>query len=357
VSFVALGVGATILQAWLWGFPMLPDPGGPDPHGKSSAPRLLTNLHRLMGLAFVIIYVIMMVEMLPRLWEYQVELPPRTIVHACMGILIGVLLVTKISIIRWFQHFGAALPKIGLGILTCTLILAVLSIPYSLQAHGLGDTLEPQNLARVEKVLGTVPELASEAKQLATAEQLEHGRNLLVTKCVVCHDLRTILKRPRTAPEWHDVVERMLEKPSVSRPLEPEDVPPVTAYLVGITPDLKASKKRQKVQEEAAKAATAEPPAPATPPAPGEPAAPVPPAFDAAKAKQTFENDCSQCHEITDVQKAAPQDRAGWNKVIDRMVAENEAKFAPEARALILEHLVRTMGKPEGAAPPPAATP
>ena len=85
IAVVALGVAATVLQAWLWRFPMVPDPGGPDPNGRSTAPRGWTHVHRAMGVAFVAIYVVMMVEMVPRLWEYQVELPARTVVHMVMG--------------------------------------------------------------------------------------------------------------------------------------------------------------------------------------------------------------------------------------------------------------------------------
>ena len=48
IAFVALAIGATILQAWLWSFPMVPDPGGPDPNGKSTAPRSWTMIHRTM---------------------------------------------------------------------------------------------------------------------------------------------------------------------------------------------------------------------------------------------------------------------------------------------------------------------
>ena len=138
IAFLLIGVVATILQAWLWSFPMAPDPGGPDPNGKSTAPPFWTSVHRILGLLFVIIYIIMMVKMVPRLWEYQVELPARTVMHVVMGITIGMLLIAKIAIIRWFQHFGKALPMLGYGVLVCTVILSFLSLPFAIQAHGFG---------------------------------------------------------------------------------------------------------------------------------------------------------------------------------------------------------------------------
>ena len=42
-----------------------------------------------MGYAYLTIYVVLMVQMIPRLWQYQVELPARTVVHLSMGGLIG----------------------------------------------------------------------------------------------------------------------------------------------------------------------------------------------------------------------------------------------------------------------------
>ena len=248
IAFLAIGVVATVLQAWLWRFPMMPDPGGPDPNGKSSAPRSWTHVHRALGAAFVVIYVIMMIQMTPRLWEYQVELPARSILHAVMGITIGFLLVLKIAIIRWFQHFGKALPKIGAAIMLCTIILSFLSVPYALRAQDFGSATTPAALERV-KVLTAGLELGEAPETLATAEAMHRGREVLTVKCVVCHDLRTILRRPYTPEGWRDVVWRMMEKPQIERAMKPEDLAPVTAYLIAITPDLQVSAKRKRESE------------------------------------------------------------------------------------------------------------
>lgn len=248
IAFLAIGVVATVLQAWLWRFPMMPDPGGPDPNGKSSAPRSWTHVHRALGAAFVVIYVIMMIQMTPRLWEYQVELPARSILHAVMGITIGFLLVLKIAIIRWFQHFGKALPKIGAAIMLCTIILSFLSVPYALRAQDFGSATTPAALERV-KVLTAGLELGEAPETLATADAMHRGREVLTVKCVVCHDLRTILRRPYTPEGWRDVVWRMMEKPQIERAMKPEDLAPVTAYLIAITPDLQVSAKRKRESE------------------------------------------------------------------------------------------------------------
>ena len=38
-AMAAIAIGNAALMAWLWRFPMKPDPTGRDPHGVSTAPR------------------------------------------------------------------------------------------------------------------------------------------------------------------------------------------------------------------------------------------------------------------------------------------------------------------------------
>ena len=304
IAFVVLAVLATILQAWLWSFPMVPDPGGPDPNGKSTAPRAWTFTHRFMGLAYVVIYVVLMIEMVPRLWEYQVEFPARTVMHIAMGITIGVLLITKIAIIRWFQHFGKSLPQLGLLLLLCTLILSTLSIPYSIKAHDFGDALNAGNLTRVNRILKTIPfAKGTDIAQLTSEESMSKGRDVLVDKCVVCHDLRTTLRKPRNGKRWNKVVVRMMEKPSIGVRIFPDEVAPVTAYLIAITPRIVGSEKKRKAQEKAAtKAKSTVKPAvveDATAAKKDKPKPKAPP-YDDAKAKELTMDKCGECHEAAE---------------------------------------------------------
>jgi len=70
---------------------------------ETTAPARWVRLHRALGVIFVVIYVVMMWQMVPRLWQYQTELPARTVIHAVCGITIGFLLLTKILISRGFD--------------------------------------------------------------------------------------------------------------------------------------------------------------------------------------------------------------------------------------------------------------
>lgn len=185
LAFAVIAVVNTALQAWLWTYPMAPDPTGRDPHGRSTAPRFWTNVHRFLGYVFLGIYVTIMWEMLPRLWEYLVDWDARMIAHAAMGLLVGPVLVAKLLIVRRFQRFGHRLPWFGGTICALTLALVVLVVPHAwrLQAPG---------------VRGAGP-------------LFDEGRRVVTTKCIQCHATGTILEERRDAEDWDDVVEDMQE--------------------------------------------------------------------------------------------------------------------------------------------------
>jgi len=356
--FVGLGVAATILQAWLWSFPMVPDPGGPDPNGKSTAPRHWTLIHRVMGGLFCLIYLFMMWHMVPRLWEYQMELPARTVMHACVAIVLGVLLVTKIAIIRWFQHFGKSLPALGLGILTCTIILAMLSLPFAFRAHGmLSEVYTPKNLSRVKMILGGLDTPPEYTPELLTSEAaLLEGREVLMRKCAVCHDMRTILVKPRTGKSWHKLVVRMAEKPNLGPKIEARDIQTVTAYLIAISPDLQESvslKRRYTREREVAAAEAIASTVRDTELGSGVKEALSPseegaqaPVAEAKAPEATIDVEalvvsrCTECHDMTDVEDHGGDDKEGWAEVVRQMIEDEEAELTAEEARLIVDYLV-----------------
>jgi len=345
ICFVAIGIAAVILQAWLWSFPMAPDPGGPDPNGKSTAPPAWTAVHRILGLCFVVIYLVMMIEMVPRLWEYQIELPARTVMHACMGIVIGVLLMVKIGIIRWFQHFGTALPGIGLGILICTIILATLSIPFALQAHDFGSLSNPENLERVRVKMGSLGYTDEEAEELTTERSLSVGRDVLTQKCKMCHDMRKVLNKPRTPEKWLSMVRSMARKPTMGEPITEDDVPRVTAYLVAISPALVQSKRERTSPTTQSSGNGKDAKSGQTPTASGETASGDQPlkkvdVESLTKEKALFEERCSDCHELETVSEHAQQEtREKWSDVVQQMIDDEEAEISDEERGKIIQYL------------------
>ena len=180
---LAMGAIAVInasLMAWLWRFPMQPDPSGRDPHGISTAPRAGVLLHRGLGYAFILLYAVLLFEMLPRMWEFRVA-TPTGIVHGILGVMIGVLLTVKIAVIRRFHRFGHRLPWIGGALAVTTLITAA---------------------------LGVVPAWRV-VQPLALTPEQTHGRDVVAQKCNQCHGASTIASEREDAREWGRITRKM----------------------------------------------------------------------------------------------------------------------------------------------------
>ena len=313
VAFLGLAIAATYLMFKLWGYPFDKE------KGKSEAPKWQMNLHRAIGYAYVIIYVIMMVKMVPRLWQYQIEFPPRTVAHIMLGLTIGIILVIKISILRWYRHFEEWMPTLGVSLLICTVLLCALSIPNVLKERALatsgpgGSAFSVENRTRVARLLGTIEIGEGEtAKSLASEKWLVAGREVLLDECVFCHDLRTAIARPRSPADWQRLVARMQNKPSLGPVIDDREALAVTAYLVAITPELQRSAKDKRAvsltktkTEQMLKDANKDDGAPSV---------------DLAAAKEIFEEECSLCHDLSDATDSPPTTIAELDGIIARMI-------------------------------------
>jgi len=117
------------------------------------------RIHRATGCAYLAIYIFLMIQMVPRLWTFQVELPARTVLHLALGMSIGAILIIKIAIVRFFKHLELSLvPLLGTGLLIATFLLLGVSVPVGLREAqlasraGLGSELRVEDRARVERL-------------------------------------------------------------------------------------------------------------------------------------------------------------------------------------------------------------
>jgi uncharacterized membrane protein len=177
----AIAIVNASLTAWLWRFPMKPDPTGRDPHGVSTAPRAATNLHRALGYVFVLAYAALLFEMLPRIWEFRVA-TAFGVVHGALGLFVGVLLLVKIAVIRRFRQFGHRLPWIGGTLAVCTVIVAA---------------------------LGVVPAWMVIRPLAPLSPELARGRDVVAAKCNQCHGASTIAAEREDARKWERITRKM----------------------------------------------------------------------------------------------------------------------------------------------------
>ena len=363
--FLGLGNASVFLMYKLWGYPF-------DHETRTSAaPKSLMLVHRAIGYAYLILYIFMMWHMVPRLWNYQIELPPRTVAHLMLGITIGVLLLVKISILRFFRHFEEAMPYIGTALLICTYLLIGLSIPFTLRE----STLRVFSDASIERthtrlqMAGLPPDAPLD--KLATRRKLREGQDVLLKKCVQCHDLRTILARPRTPPDWVRTVDRMAIKPMIGEPISLEDQWTVSAYLIAITPELQVSAKEQRRQRmqasqaQNALAVLANPDEAAdevivnpdevivnpdeeivNPDEVGETdETPVEDVYDPEAARELFEITCSLCHDLSDVDNVPPTSEEETTELIARMI-DNGLFLEEEDIKIIARYMNETYVNP-----------
>jgi mono/diheme cytochrome c family protein len=394
IAFVVLAIALVLLQAWLWN-PKYWDAA----LKKSNAPPRWMRVHRVLGYVYAGIYVVMMWHMVPRLWGYAIELPARTVVHAVCAIVIGVVLATKIAILRWFRHFEESMPTLGFVLLVSTVLLASLSIPFGLRAYS-DVALDEDDRARVDRILANLDDPPADAHALSEPASLGRGRDVLTTQCTQCHDVRTILAEPRTGASWRSLVERMAAKPNLGLEITDTDAWATTAYLVSITPGLQEASAARYAEKEHAREAetpaveeapdsgtfvvdasvevtdaavlealdggvdagvrrprprrridagvseTATPDAvPDAGPASG-PTTVVPPdpptlVYSTTLARGLLDRRCTDCHGLDELDTHGGDDRDGWSAVLRRMVARGAPLTSDEMRVLA-RYLVET---------------
>jgi len=326
VMFVTLAFCATMLMYHLWGYPF-----NAKKH-RSSAPPWAMALHRYMGWAFVLIYLYMMYHMVPRMWTYQIELPARTVFHLVLGYSIGALLIAKIAVVRFFKHLESTLaPPLGTTLFILTILLMGLALPSVWRETVLANRAmngEGFSEERLQRVRDQLPPAGLEdldlLPDLASVDGLLEGRSLLRTKCVLCHDLRTILSKPRTPKNWRDTVERMANRGEVFSEFTNLERWQITAYLVAITPTLQNSIMERRKQLDSASKTSAAIGAGASSNI----------AYDAAAAEETFNVKCSQCHtQELALQKEFASDTE-VSMLITRMIANGLIASAEELDAI-----------------------
>lgn len=206
VALVAVGVAATVLQYWLWTFPMAPDPSGKDPNGVTTAPKFWRLTHRALGYVFAAIYLLLAFQMVPRIWRFdEAAWTPTAMAHAVLGLSILPVLLVKVGILRLWQRHGKKLPLLGS-------LLAALAI-------GSAALVVPQ--------------------YLKVASGPEPGRLLVGERCYSCHASSRILSEDGDLRDWLKKLEDMTENAEEMRRPDPVqgDARTLAEYLSRIRPD------------------------------------------------------------------------------------------------------------------------
>ncbi|HEV7763956.1 MAG TPA: hypothetical protein VGQ76_03040 [Thermoanaerobaculia bacterium] len=203
----AIAIANATLMVWLWRFPMKPDPTGRNPNGVTTAPRFGVNLHRGLGYVFVLAYLALLFEMVPRTWGFR-ETTTSAVIHGVLGVLIGLLLIFKIAVIRRFHSLEKRLPWIGGTLAATTLIVAA---------------------------LGVVPAWIVLRPFAPLSPELAQGREIVARKCNQCHGASTIASERDDARKWERItreMQRFSRTIAGKDPISEDERVLATAYLV-----------------------------------------------------------------------------------------------------------------------------
>jgi len=304
-----------------------------------AAPNRATMAHRVFGYLFLAIYLVLLVQMIPRLWTYQIEFPARSVVHLSLGVAVGTILLLKIAIVRFFLRLDHGLvPMLGTAILVGSVVLIGISVPAAFrEAMATAKLFTEENRQRVSLLLGQVVEEKGASDRFSSTESLRAGQRILRQDCIACHDLRTVLAKPRTPQNWRQTVQRMADRTTLTSPLDEDSQWQVTAYLIALSPDLQRSTRQLRDEQErrsrsmqAAEAVAGTEVQPAT--------------YDAAQAERLFEAKCSQCHKTKMVTTLPPGSEDEARKLVAKMVEEGLEANEREL-STIVRYLTETYAK------------
>jgi cytochrome c553 len=255
--------------------------------------------------------------------------------------MIGAILVLKIITVRYFKHMEAKLiPYLGIALFLFSFLLVALVLPFSLrevylEINALGDdAMVESRLQRVRYLLPTTG-LKDEKllNDLASKQGLIAGRRIMTAKCVQCHDLRTVLARPRTPKAWQQTISRMANRSTILNPITEDDQWFVTAYLVAVSPTLQETlKQRRKMENNTAQAQTSMKAAVNIVDSKD---------YDATRAEALFKQTCSQCHSHTQVENAPPTSQGEAIALVQRMVANGLSASETDLN-VIIQYLTKT---------------
>ena len=140
--------------------------------------RRLKAAHRLNGIFYLVLFLIIAFLCLRYVATTQAELSARGTAHSVLALLALFLLLLKIAIARRYRQFYDALKTLGLTLAAVSLLMAGISGGYYLTVTRLGTDLSYGRMLQADEQRPT------EAPQGDPVR----GRELYSTKCSGCHD-------------------------------------------------------------------------------------------------------------------------------------------------------------------------
>ncbi|UCD71467.1 MAG: cytochrome c [Syntrophobacterales bacterium] len=204
----------------------------------------LKTIHRINGIFFILIYLIISYYCIRFIEASKAELSPRGALHAVISVAVFVIYFLKVIIVRFYKQLMNKVPILGITLFCLTFGLVVTSSGYyflvsdremekamRLEEKGMGEKLEMEGITRLSRAA-------------------ERGREVFQKRCSFCHatdskaygmgpGLKEILKGDELPsskrPANRENITRQIREPFRSMPpfpdLTDEDVQSIIDYL------------------------------------------------------------------------------------------------------------------------------
>lgn len=184
---------------------------------KRRDPERFKRLHRINGVLFIILYLVIAYLCLDYLLRTRAEPSPRAALHGVLALTVIFLLGLKISYIRVYRAYYNHAKVLGVVVALAALGMFATSAGYYLLVTKFGTRVEEK--ARPEKA----PAPAEMEKIEVPTDQasIEAGRALYEEKCSFCHDPHS---RETIVGPGHKGLLKRQRLPASGRPATPENV-------------------------------------------------------------------------------------------------------------------------------------
>ena len=185
----------------------------------------LKRIHRLNGIIYLFLYLIIAVLCLYLIAMTQADLSPRSTFHAAFALTVIVLLLIKISFVHFYRLFYNKIANIGLSLVVLTVLMFGSSGGFFLLVTDFGtnvqrfqETHDHQGTETKQDAISWKP---SEIETRTDQQSIQRGQALYETKCFACHDPHS--RKTIMGPGHKDILHS--EKlPSSGRPATVENI-------------------------------------------------------------------------------------------------------------------------------------
>jgi ferredoxin-NADP reductase len=179
----------------------------------SDRARTMIQAHRVAGYLFAALFCFMTWFMILRIREGADNLPPATLLHTLLAIVLAPLIFVKILVARHYKKYTPILVPLGLTIFVLAFVLVVTTAgPYLLRTRA-------------------IKEVSLQAIDMGTTKiDLRGSESLVQQRCSRCHTLDRVLGARKDAQGWLATVNRMRRLPGSG--ISEGDVKVILSYLL-----------------------------------------------------------------------------------------------------------------------------